>query len=297
MTKKCGFIALAGRPNAGKSSFLNQVLGEKIAIVSDKPQTTRNRILGVYHGDGFQIGFLDLPGIHKPEFKMNRMMMRAVNQGLDDADAILHFIDLSVPSGSGDRYVSEYLAGREVPVILVLNKIDLVNRAKMIEKVQTLYEQFKPIEIVPISAKSGENIDRLMALLAGLLPEGEYRFDEDTVTDQTVRFMSAEIIREKVLHYTREELPHAVAVTIESFEEDDASATISAILWAERASQRKILLGTGGTMISKIRTNAKREISKLLQKSVELELYIKVEEKWRDGEKFLTHRDLGLISE
>lgn len=297
MTKKCGFIALAGRPNAGKSSFLNQVLGEKIAIVSDKPQTTRNRILGVYHEEDVQIGFLDLPGIHKPEFKMNRMMMRAVNQGLDDADAILHFIDLSVSSGSGDRYVAEYLAGRDVPVILVLNKIDLVNKTKMIERIQNLHDQFKPVDMVPISAKTGENIDRLMALVKELVPEGEFRFDEDTVTDQTVRFMSAEIIREKVLHYTREELPHAVAVTIESFEEDEAAATISALLWVERPSQRKILLGAGGAMISKIRTNAKREISKLLQKSVELELYIKVEEKWRDGEKFLTHRDLGLISE
>lgn len=295
MTRKCGYIALAGRPNAGKSTFLNHVLGEKVAIVSDKPQTTRNRILGVYHGEDVQIGFLDLPGIHKPQFRMNRLMMRAVHQGLDDADVIFHFIDMSVPSGSGDQYVNTYLEGRDIPVILVLNKIDLVNKSKMIEKVAALHEKFSPREIIPISAKTGENLDKLLALGTQYLPEAPFLFEEDQLTDQTLRFMAAEIIREKILHHTRDELPHAVAVTIESFVEGEGGTAISAVLWAERATQRKILLGSGGQKISKMRQAARRSLAKLLGVPVELELYIKVQNKWRDTEQFLANRDLGLL--
>lgn len=297
LAKKCGFIALAGRPNAGKSTFLNHVLGEKVAIVSDKPQTTRNRILGIHHGEDLQMGFLDLPGIHKPQYKMNRMMMRAVNTGLEDADLILHFVDLSVKSGSGDRYVAEYLEKRDIPIILVLNKIDLVNKGKMVEKISQLYELFNPKEVIPISAKTGENIDKLLEIATAYLPESEFMFREDQYTDQTVRFMSAEMIREKVLHYTREEIPHSVAVTIEAFDEEEDGVYISAILWVERATQRKILLGSGGSKISRVRQAARRDLVKLMDKPIDLELYVKVQTKWRDQETFLSNRDLGFTAE
>lgn len=296
MPKKCGLIALAGRPNAGKSTFLNHVLGEKVSIVSDKPQTTRKKILGVYHADNLQIGFLDLPGIHKPKFRMNRMMMRAVHQGLNDGDVIFHFIDLSVTTGSGDRYVSEALKEKETPLILVLNKIDLVNRNKMIEKVANLYEQFSPVEVVPISSKTGENIESLLEVGASFLPAGKFLFNEDQLTDQTLRFMSAETIREKILHNTKDELPHAVAVTIEEFVEAEEGTYISAILWAERPTQRAILLGAGGQMISKIRLGARRSLTDLLDRPVDLELFVKVENKWRDSQRLLSNTDLGLIS-
>ena len=281
---RCGFIALAGRPNAGKSTFLNQVLGEKVAIVSDKPQTTRNRILGVYHGRDHQIGFLDLPGIHKPKFAMNREMMRSVSQGLGDADLVLHFIDVTVPTGSGDTFVHSYLAKRELPVILVANKIDLVNKAKMIPILNELQRRFQPAELIPVSAQTGENLDALISVAAGYLPEGEALFPEDTLTDQPLRFMAAELIREKILHKTREELPHAVAVSITELrlEEEDDIWVVAATIWVERASHRRIILGSGGKMISAISTNARRALRGLLGKPVDLDLFVKVHENWRN---------------
>ncbi len=292
MEKKCGYVALAGRPNAGKSTFLNRVLKEKVSIVSDKPQTTRNKILGVYHGENIQIGFLDLPGIHKPKYRMNRMMMRAVNNGLDDADLILHFIDMSVPSGSGDRYVDEFLKQRDVPLILVLNKMDLVNKTKALPKINQLYEDFSPEEVVPVSAKTGENLDQLLEIITRYIPAGEFLFDEDDLTDQPLRFMASEAIRENVLHLTREEVPHAVAVTIETFEETEEDVFISALILVERSSQRRILLGSGGSMISKLSQQSRRALRKLLHKAVELELYVKVQDKWRNDDQLLGELNL-----
>ena len=290
---RCGFIALAGRPNAGKSTFLNTVLGEKLSIVSDKPQTTRNRILGVYHGEGLQIGFLDLPGIHKPKFRMNRQMMRAVHQGLDDADLAFHFVDISVKSGSGDRFVRDFLAEKKLPVILVVNKMDLVNKNRAVALVDELYRDFQPLELVPISAKTGANTDRLMEIAATLLPKGELLFAEDTLTDQPVRFMAAEFIRETILVRTRDELPHAVAVSIESFAFDEAEDrySLEALIWVEKTTQRKIILGARGDMIKKIRESSRRSLKALLGKPVSLELFVKVQDKWRDQEKFLKNLD------
>ena len=280
---------MAGRPNAGKSTFLNFVLKEKVSIVSDKPQTTRNRILGVHHGDGVQIGFLDLPGIHKPKHKMNRLMMRAVNHGLADADLIIHFIDTAKPIGSGDRFVLRMLAEQETPVILAANKIDLVNKSKLIPKLERLHQEFEPRELVPISAKTGENLDRLLALCAEAMPEGDPLFGEDALTDQPLRFMAQEFIREKLLHYTRDELPHAAAVSVTEFQRDDEEDgyRIEAVVWVERASQRKIVLGAGGSMISKISQGARRSLKQLLEKPVQLELFVKVRENWRDQDRDL----------
>ena len=289
MTKRCGFIALAGRPNAGKSTFLNHVLSEKVSIVSDKPQTTRNRILGVYHGEDLQIGFFDLPGIHKPRFKMNNQMMRSVSNGLDDADLIFHFIDASVPSGSGDRYVHEFLKKRELPVILVVNKMDLVNKSKAILTLTRLHDEFSPNELVPISAETGENVDKLLEVCANYLPEGDFLFEQDELTNQSLRFMACEFIREKLLHFTRDEIPHAVAVTIERFQvnEEQDRYEIDAVIWVEKKTQRKIILGSKGQMIQKIAQSSRRSLKKLLEKPVQLELYVKVEEKWRDKENIL----------
>ena len=289
---KCGFVALAGRPNAGKSTFLNKVLGEKVSIVSDKPQTTRNRILGVYHGDEIQIGFFDLPGIHKPGHKMNRMMMRSVNRGLDDVDLILHFVDISVPIGSGDRYVREFLQQKDIPVILVVNKVDLVNKAKLIPKLIATQDEFEPDDLVPISALDGDNIDKLLEVLIAKLPEGEAIFPEDELTDQSMRFMAAELIREKLLHYTRDEIPHVGAVSIQSWDETEDDVEISALIYIERASQRRIVLGARGSMISKIRQGARRSIQKLVNKPVRLELIVKVKENWRESERMLDELNL-----
>lgn len=289
MAKKCGFIALAGRPNAGKSTFLNHVLGEKVSIVSDKPQTTRNKIMGVYHGDDLQIGFLDLPGIHKPKHKMNRVMMRTVVAGLEEADLIFHFVDISAPIGAGDRFAREFLSRREIPVVLVLNKMDLINKSKAIALIDQIYKEFKPAELIPISAKTGDNLDQLLEIGTKYLEEGEQLFEDDALTDQPLRFMARELIREKLLHYTRDEIPHSVAVTLEQYEFDEEQDTyvLTAIIWAERTSQRRIILGNSGKMISKITRGSRQSLRQLLGKPVELELFVKVEEKWRDKETMM----------
>jgi GTP-binding protein Era len=292
LTIRRGFIALAGRPNAGKSTFLNHVLGEKVSIVSDKPQTTRNRVLGVYHGEGLQIGFLDLPGIHKPKHQMNRLMMRQVNQSLSDADLVFHFIDVSVNSGSGDKFVKDLIARFSVPVILVPNKLDLVNQAKVIPVLEGLYEEFKPDEMVPVSALKGRNVDRLMEVATRFLPEGEPLFPDDELTDQPLRFMVQEWIREKVLHYTRDEIPHVTAVTVEEWRETEDGLELDAVITVEKSSQRRIILGAGGQMISKIRTGAQRSLRQQLQKPVHLDIFVKVQADWRNrpGDLFTTQR-------
>ena len=289
MTNKAGLIALAGRPNAGKSTFLNFILGEKVSIVSDKPQTTRNRILGVYHDEGLQIGFLDLPGIHKPKFQLNQRMMKAVQRALADVDLIFHFIDLSIPVGSGDQFAHEYLKRAGKPVILVPNKMDLVNKTKVLAKLQQLSERFDPEALVPVSAKTGDNLSRLIETASAYMPEGERLFEEDTLTDQPLRFMAQEFIREKLLHYTRDEIPHAVAVTLESYEQnEDDTISIGAVIWVEKTSQRRIILGTQGQMIAKITRGARRSLKGLLGKPVYLELFVKVEQNWRDKDSFVT---------
>lgn len=289
MEKKCGYIALAGRPNAGKSTFMNGVLGEKVSIVSDKPQTTRNRILGVYHDDTTQIGFFDLPGIHKPKHAMNRVMMRMVHQGLDDADLVLHFIDVSVPLGAGDRFVHEFLAKKEVPVLVVANKMDLVNKAKVLPTLTQIHTDFAPKELIPISAKTGDNREKVIEVVRQYLPEGAFLFEADTLTDQPLRFMTQEFIREKILHYTKEELPHAAAVTVEHFKhlEEEDVYEIGAVIFVEKATQRRILLGKQGQMIAKIREGARRSLRTLLDKPVHLELYVKVNENWRNNDAIL----------
>lgn len=236
-----------------------------------------------------QVGFLDLPGIHKPQHKMNRRMMRSVNLGLEDADVIFHFLDVTSPVGKGDLFVRDLLKEKALPIILVVNKMDLVNKSKALPILDKMYQEFEPLEMVPISAHKGENIERLMEIAATYLPEGEMLFDEETLTDQPVRFMAAELIREKILHYTREELPHVAAVQMESFQHDEVekSYQLSAVVWVEKPTQRKIILGNQGSMISKITTGARRSLKELLQAPVSLELWVKVKERWRENEKLI----------
>ena len=245
--------------------------------------------MGVYHGEDLQIGFLDLPGIHKPKHKMNRIMMRTVVAGLEEADLIFHFVDVSAPIGSGDRFAREFLSRRDVPVVMVLNKMDLVNRNKAIATIDDIYKEFKPAELIPVSAKTGDNLDQLLEIGSKYLPEGEQLFEEDALTDQPLRFMARELIREKLLHYTREEIPHSVAVTLEQYEFDEEQDTyiITAVIWAERTSQRRIILGNNGKMISKISRGSRQSLKQLLGKPVELDLFVKVEEKWRDKETMM----------
>lgn len=288
-----GRVALLGRPNAGKSTLLNRMVGQKISIVSDKPQTTRTRILGLtLHGDA-QIAFLDLPGVHKPAHKLNNRMMGKVHQGLDEAQLILHLVDASTPAGKGDRFVAEMIAQHSRPVILVLNKIDLVNRNRLIGLLDQWNQAFHPAEIIPISSTTGENVEALLNLVSAHLPEAPWAFAEDDLTDQPLRFIAQELIREKILHFTREELPHASAVTISRFEEGDAEQpwVIEATLWVERPNQRMILLGAQGAMISKIRSAAKRSLKQLLGKPGELELMVRVSEHWRQDRNFLQGLD------
>lgn len=289
MSKRCGYVALAGRPNSGKSTFLNRVLQEKISIVSDKPQTTRHRILGVYHSGDLQIGFFDLPGIHKPKHTMNRNMMHVVKEGFRDADLIYHFVDVTEKIGSGDRFAIDMLRQTQIPVIVVANKIDLVNKSKLIPVLESWAEATQGEHIVPISALHGDNLDRLLEVSRGYLPEGDFIFGDDMLTDRNLSFLAQEFVREKILHFTRQEIPHASAVKVEQFvwDEESQQTLVAARIFVEKPSQRRILLGRGGNMIKKIRESARRALKQLIGGKVSLELHIKVAKDWRNQDDFL----------
>lgn len=289
MAQRFGYVALAGRPNAGKSTLINTLTGEKVAIVSDTPQTTRHRILGVMQTGEIQMALLDLPGIHRPHYKMNQRMMKHVSQGLQEADVIIHLLDGKADPGSGDDHVSQVLKEQDKPVVMAVNKIDDINKSKLIPRLQAIQERFDPDVLVPISALTGDNVERLVEQVTQHLKEGPFHFDGDDFTDQPVRTMAAELIREKVLHYTREEIPHAVAVTVEHFQaqEDADLVEIGAIIWVERGSQRRIVLGAQGQMIRKIRIGAERSLRRFLGQRVAVELHVKVSKKWRDANEFL----------
>lgn len=296
-----GFISIIGRPNVGKSTLLNRMLQEKIAIVSDKPQTTRNRILGVKHLPHAQIVFLDTPGIHKPKYKLNQRMVKTALNTLEEVDLVFFMVEGTDaqptarhgPSvGSGDQFVLEQLKGLETPVFLVLNKMDLIKKEKTIPLVEDFTRRFKFAEVVPISALTGDNVDRLIEVATGYLPVGEPVFPADVVTDQPVRFIAAETIREKILHHTREEIPYSVAVIIEEFkEETDRPVMIRAMILVERDSQKGILIGKKGEMLKTVGTEARIELEALLGTKVFLELWVKVQKDWRQDENVL--KELG----
>ncbi len=288
---KFGMVAIIGRSNVGKSTLLNRLLGEKIAIVSDKPQTTRTRILGVAHVPGAQIAFLDTPGLHKPQHLLNRRMMRTAVETLEEADLLYVMMDATSLPGPGDHLVLQYVraaaAKRERPIILVLNKVDLVNKAKLLPVIDTYAKLCAWTELVPVSAETGDNVDRLIDVTVSLLPEGEAGYDADMVTDQPMRTLAAEIIREKILQHTYEEVPYSVAVEIERFTEEGKLAKISASVLVERDSQKSILIGKHGERLKVVGTEARRDMERLFGMKVFLELWVRVRQAWREDEHTL----------
>ncbi len=288
---KFGTVAIIGRSNVGKSTLLNHLLGEKIAIVSSKPQTTRTRIMGLVHAEGAQIAFLDTPGLHKPEHLLNRRMIRTAVETLEEADLLYMLMEATSMPGPGDmtaiKYMKEALAKRSRPVILVMTKIDLVNRQKLLPLLDRYGKLFAWTEIVPVSAMKDDNIDRLLAVTVPYLPSGDGAYDDDVVTDQSMRTLAAEMIREKVLQETEEEVPHAVAVEIDAFIEEGKLAKIQATILVERETQKGILIGKQGERLKAIGTQARVDMERLFGMKVFLELWVKVRKSWRENEQTL----------
>lgn len=281
---KSGFISIIGRPNVGKSTFLNTVVGQKIAIMSDKPQTTRNKVQGVVTTDDSQLIFIDTPGIHKPKHKLGDFMMKVARNTLKEVDVILFMVNANEPLGGGDRFILEMLERTETPVFLAINKIDLVHPDDLLEIITTYTKLYQFAEIVPLSALNGNNVDRLLETIKTYLPEGPQYYPDDQVTDHPERFIIAELIREKVLHLTREEIPHSVAIVIEKIERDETKdlVNVMATIVVDRDSQKGIVIGKRGALLKEIGTKARKDIEMLLGSKVFLELWVKVQRDWRN---------------
>jgi GTPase len=284
MAYKSGFVTVIGRPNVGKSTLLNSILGQKIAITSDKPQTTRKRIKGVYTSEKGQIVFIDTPGIHKPLYKLGEFLLEEAKIAIPDADVILFLVDGTEPAGMGDRWIVQNLLGVDIPIIIVVNKSDKIkDMQKRDENIETYRELFgdKNVNIVKISAKTGRNKDTLIDNIYRKLPKGPQYYPEEVVTDQKTREITEEIIREKVIINTEEEIPHGIAVVVELFEEKENIIKIAATIYTEHESQKGIIIGAQGQMIKKIGSQARVEIEEMVEKKVFLELFVKVKKDWR----------------
>lgn len=281
---KSGFISIIGRPNVGKSTFLNRVVGQKIAIMSDKPQTTRNKVQGVVTTDESQLIFIDTPGIHKPKHKLGDFMVKSARNTLKEVDVIMFMVNANEPIGGGDRFIIDLLENTKTPVFLVINKIDLVHPDDLLKIITSYTEVYEFAEVVPLSALNGNNVERLMETLTKYLPEGPKYYPDDQVTDHPERFIISELIREKVLHLTREEIPHSVAVVIEKIERDETRelVDVSATIVVDRDSQKGIVIGKKGALLKEIGTKARRDIEMLLGSKVFLELWVKVQKDWRN---------------
>jgi GTP-binding protein Era len=291
---RAGFVAFVGRPNAGKSTLLNRIVGHKLAIVSDKPQTTRTRIVGVKNYPDGQIVFVDTPGVHRPTHRMNVRMVEVALEAMRDVDLLTLIVDVSVKPGPGDRHLLGLLKDVKTPAILALNKVDLIAKAKLLPIIDH-YRQAHPfVEFVPISAADGTNVDVLERLFLHYLPEGEPLYPPDYVTDQPDRFFVTEIIREQVLQLTHDELPFSTAVVIDRFEEpgEDQVFNLYCTILVERESQKPIVIGRAGAMIKKIGTAARQELQRYLNARVFLDLHVKVKSEWRDDERALD--EIGL---
>lgn len=293
-----GFVAILGRPNAGKSTLLNALVGEKLAIISPKPQTTRNRILGIINLPqgkgriGGQVVLVDTPGMHRPDSSLGRKMMADVREAMAGCNLILLLVDVRKKWDAADDFIIQMLKKSDTPVFLLLNKIDLLADKRqllpLISQFQALHD-FK--EIVPISALKKKGLDELMESIIQVLPHGPRYFPEDQITDQPLRFMAAEIIREQALLSTREEVPHAIAVLVDGFEEGEKLTRINATIFCERDGQKAIILGKGGQMLKKIGTSARIDIEKMVGTKVFLELYVKVQPGWRESRHFVQELD------
>jgi GTP-binding protein era len=284
MTKpfKSGFVAIVGRPNVGKSTFMNYVLGQKIAIMSDKAQTTRNKIQGVYTKDDAQIVFLDTPGIHKPKHELGEFMVKSAYSALKEVDAVLFMVNVSEKRGPGDDFIIEKLKGIKTPIFLVLNKIDLVTPEVLLERVESYKDALDFAGVFPISVLQGNNVNELMEGLINALPEGPQYYPVDQITDHPEYFVVSELIREKILQLTQEEIPHSVAVTVDKMQKDEFDKVhVYANIIVERKSQKGIIIGKGGRLLKEIGTRARRDIQQLLGNKVYLELWVKVEKDWR----------------
>ena len=283
---KSGFVALIGRPNVGKSTLMNQIIGQKIAITSKKPQTTRNKIQTVYTCDEGQIVFLDTPGIHKAKNKLGEYMVNVAEKTLKEVDVIMWLVEPDTFIGAGEQHIAEQLKDIKVPVILVINKIDTVDKDEILKFIDAYRKILDFDEIIPASALRGNNVDTVVEQIFKYLPEGPMYYDEDTVTDQPMRQIVAELIREKALHALDEEIPHGIAVTIEKMKkrQNKDIYDIEAIIICERDSHKGIIIGKKGSMLKKIGTNARYEIEQQLDMKVNLQIWVKVRKDWRDSE-------------
>ncbi len=292
---RSGFVSIVGRPNVGKSTLMNRIIGEKIAITSPKPQTTRGRIQTVYHDERGQIIFLDTPGIHKAKNKLGVYMVEQAQESIGDADLVLWLVEPQETVGRGEEHIASVLKKSDVPVILVMNKVDRIRKDELLLCIDAYKDVMDFSEIVPLSAKTGENIDDLINTVFNMLPEGPMYYDEDTLTDQPVREIAAELIREKALHLLSDEIPHGIAVVIDSFKKrgDRELYDVEATIVCEKDSHKGIIIGKKGAMLKQIGSRARPDIEKLVDSKVNLKLWVKVRKDWRDNESKL--KDFGLI--
>lgn len=293
---KSGFVSIIGRPNVGKSTFVNRVIGHKIAIMSDKAQTTRNKIQGVMTRDDAQIIFIDTPGIHKPKHKLGDYMMRVAKNTLSEIDAIMFMVNVNEDIGRGDEYIMEMLKNVKTPIFLVLNKIDLVHPDTLMPKIEQYQSYMDFTDIIPISALEGLNVDHFIDVLKSFLPEGPKYYPDNQISDHPEQFVVSEIIREKILHLTSEEIPHAIGVNVDRMiKEDEDRVRIEATIYVERDSQKGIIIGKGGKKLKEVGKRARRDIEMLLGSKVYLELWVKVQRDWRNKVNFI--RQIGYVED
>ena len=293
---KCGFVSLVGRPNVGKSSLLNSILGMKLAITSNVSGTTRNVIQGIYNDDDSQIIFVDTPGIHKAQNKLGSLMNKKAYNNTEGVDVILFLVDISKGFGKGDQFILDRIKDKGIPVFLLLNKIDLVkDKTKLLEDISKLKDLYDFAEIIPISAKKNDNVNLLLDCIKKELDDSERIFSEEELTNVTTRFIMAEFVREKVLELTHDEIPHTVTCYVENYEEDDKVVHIQVLIVVDRDNIKKIIIGKGGSMLKEVGTLARHDMEEFLGKKVYLETYVKTLKNWRDQEKYFI--ELGLKDE
>lgn len=285
---KSGFVSFIGRPNVGKSTLLNNILGKRVAITSDKPQTTRNLVQGIYNEKDIQIVFVDTPGIHKPKNKLGKVLNKQTYFTINDVDIVIMVVDITEKIGSGDSFLIDILKNiKDKPVFLVINKIDRVPREEILKKIDEYQNMYEFTEIIPVSARKKDNIDRLIEVIKKYLPDNILYYDEDAFTNNSPDFVITEFIREKVLDLTEEEVPHSVTCVIDDISEENDILYINASIVVDRENLKKIIIGKNGNMIKEIGIRARKDIEEYFNKKVYLDLFVKVVDKWRDKEKFL----------
>lgn len=284
---KSGFVSLIGRPNVGKSTLINSIVGKKVAITSDKPQTTRNIIQGIYNEEDTQIVFVDTPGIHKPIHKLGKFLNRQAYYSIDDVDVILMLVDASDKLGPGDKYVIEKLKEINKPVLLILNKIDKMSKSELLLKIHEYKDLYPFKEIIPLSAKTSDNVDTLLKVVKNYLPDNIKYYGDEAITNKPTAFVIAEIVREKVFNLTEEEVPHSITCIVEHIEKDKNGFSINVAIIVDRDSLKKIIIGKQGSKIKNIGIDARKEIEEFLGGKVYLDLFVKTIKKWRDKEKYL----------